>query len=142
MHTSEPACPKCTRRFKSISEMCRHFFRLHKKAAWDCCKCPFCSSLFATTGCMTRHVKEQHNIFKALYKCSNCTKRFSREENLKRHHQIHHEEYDRPQCEICQKSFSQRASLNRHMQRAHEGKEFSCISCSATFSRKEYLRQH
>ncbi|XP_056637160.1 gastrula zinc finger protein XlCGF26.1-like [Diorhabda sublineata] len=75
------------------------------------------------------------------FRCSQCTKRFSKAENLLSHQAIHSE--DRPfGCHICNKSFIRKRELDRHVA-THSGmKPFKCPRCSKSFGRKDKMMRH
>lgn len=75
------------------------------------------------------------------FRCSQCTKRFSKAENLLSHQSIH--SGTRPfGCHICSKSFIRKRELDRHIA-THSGmKPFKCPRCNKSFGRKDKMMRH
>nr|XP_023025905.1 zinc finger protein 665-like [Leptinotarsa decemlineata] len=76
--------------------------------------------------------------------CSQCPKRFSKEESLIKHQAIHSTHSgNRPfSCHICTKAFIRKRELDRHIV-THTGmKPFKCPRCSKSFGRKDKMIRH
>ncbi|XP_029284254.1 zinc finger protein 3 homolog [Cottoperca gobio] len=75
------------------------------------------------------------------FSCSECWKRFGRNEHLKIHMKTHTGE--KPfSCSQCGKIFGTKGSLKRH-NKTHTGeKPFSCSQCGKRFGRNEHLKIH
>ncbi|CAH1176192.1 unnamed protein product [Phaedon cochleariae] len=76
------------------------------------------------------------------FKCSQCSKRFSKAENLLTH-QATHSDKKRPfSCHICSKSFIRKRELDRHII-THSGmKPYKCPRCTKSFGRKDKMMRH
>ena len=75
------------------------------------------------------------------FKCTFCTKSFSRDRGLKRHMLVH--SGDKPHsCEECGKEVTTSHSLKMH-KLIHTGeKPYSCPVCSKPFRRSQHVKKH
>ncbi|CAM5118498.1 unnamed protein product [Eretmochelys imbricata] len=85
---------------------------------------------------------QQTDVEKSVYKCYECGKGFSRQENLQIHLRIHPEE--RPyKCNECGKSFRHKTSLVLHCYTVHKSERpHKCPDCGQLFILKDRLIQH
>lgn len=78
---------------------------------------------------------------KKMFSCQQCSKVFSRGNNLQAHMRIHTGEMPYV-CEHCPKSFARRSGLSRH-QRTHTGeKPLQCPQCEKSFADSSNLSRH
>ncbi|XP_030847391.1 oocyte zinc finger protein XlCOF6 isoform X1 [Strongylocentrotus purpuratus] len=100
--------------------------------------CPECHKRFTRNEGLMRHM-EVHIPVKP-HKCSLCGKKFSSEGRLSTHVRGH--TAGRFECSYCNKGFKDSVSLARHI-RTHTGeKPFKCSVCDKSFSVKGNLGQH
>ncbi|XP_043942350.1 zinc finger protein 501-like [Protopterus annectens] len=78
---------------------------------------------------------------KKLYKCTRCSKCFTRRRNLKQHYAVHTGEKTY-KCAECSKCFASRSSLRQHHTVHTENKPYKCTECSKSFTRLSSLREH
>ncbi|MGH0147309.1 UNVERIFIED_CONTAM: hypothetical protein FKN15_048204 [Acipenser sinensis] len=98
---------------------------------------------FPCTDCHSSHLKIDQRVDKGEkpYRCTECGKRFTKLQNLKRHHHVHTGE--KPyHCIECGTRFSRLSNLKRHV-RSHTGeKPYYCTQCGKSFTRLGSLQSH
>ena len=103
---------------------------------------------------MNRHITFVHEG-KRPFECNICTKGFTSNKDLKRHHKFVHEggKQDKPfKCDICTSGFKQPCDVKRHIREVHEGKkperkrkikkDVKCDICEGTFQCHSHLNRH
>ncbi|VDL59434.1 unnamed protein product [Hymenolepis diminuta] len=86
---------------------------------------------------------ESTNATLRRFKCDECGKSFSRNENLNIHIMCVHKNQKPFQCPDCDKSFTAKYSLQTHAMRAHgDLRPFKCEICFIAFPRSGYLKRH
>ena len=159
-------CGKCGKQF--ITE---HAYNLHLKLVHGnqkvFHKCDHCSNQYKDKSVLVRHQKATHQGLR--FKCDECPKCFSRQENLYKHTASFHKknvrekkkEYQqfrtifstssvlslnkeilRYECELCEKSFSTKQKLTRHDAFIHKGIKHKCLQCDFQCARKKSLSVH
>ncbi|CAM2115306.1 unnamed protein product [Caretta caretta] len=96
---------------------------------------------FSNSSLLIQHC-QQTDAEKSVYKCYECGKGFSQQENLQIHLRIHPEE--RPyKCNECGKSFRHKTSLVLHCYTVHKSERpHKCPDCGQLFILKDRLIQH
>ncbi|THD23680.1 Early growth response protein [Fasciola hepatica] len=114
--------------------------------AYDCPECR--ASIYRTRGERTKlapvtssDVLATAMLQKKKHVCPDCGKRFTRPDELKRHHRIH--TGDKPfSCKYCPRSFSRSDHLRTHT-RSHTGERpYLCTPCGKRFARSDERTRH
>ncbi|XP_043942889.1 zinc finger protein 124-like [Protopterus annectens] len=102
-------------------------------------KCTECSKGFTRLWSLQRHYTIHTSV--KPYKCAECSKSFKHLNSLHYHYVIHTgvKPY---QCAVCSKCFINKSNLKSH-QSCHTGeKPYKCAECSKSFTRLSDLRRH
>eukprot|EP00096_Caligus_rogercresseyi_P011157 TRINITY_DN4304_c0_g1_i2.p1 TRINITY_DN4304_c0_g1~~TRINITY_DN4304_c0_g1_i2.p1 ORF type:complete len:689 (-),score=176.27 TRINITY_DN4304_c0_g1_i2:61-2019(-) len=104
-------------------------------------KCDVCHRSFGSKQARSMHKNRCHAQEKP-FRCTICTKTFSRKVGLMDHQRIHTGE--RPfQCEMCGATFKQKSNLASHVDGTHLNvKRHKCKICGAMFKRRRLLDYH
>ena len=80
-------------------------------------------------------------MYKDIYTCPYCEKKFTRKSNLKDHWRLHTEE--KPySCSQCDKKFALKGNLKVHERKHNKEKPFSCTICLKKLGYKISLKKH
>ena len=102
-------------------------------------KCTFCSKVFSKKDKLKRHIKIHTSSDN--YKCNICNKTFHRIEGWKLHERIHSGE--KPfQCKTCAKCFNDQSHLKKHEKIHTSKKPFQCTRCNKCFENLEEMKRH
>ena len=137
------------------------------KSGWP--ECGLCGKKYSFRGSVKKHIFNVHlgevdceDIKKHIlneFECEQCSKKFSRSENLRKHIRVHQKEAKVnksgwPECGLCGKKYSSRGSVKKHILNVHLEEvdcgdikkhilnEFECEQCSKKLSTRENLRKH
>jgi DNA-directed RNA polymerase subunit RPC12/RpoP len=104
-------------------------------------KCTWCSKTFTKKDELTRHIQSHTGV--RPYKCTRCDKAFANRSNRNRHVQIHTGARVKPyKCTHCNKAFVKKSNRNRHVQ-IHTGvKPYKCTHCDMAFADKSTRNRH
>ena len=82
--------------------------------------------------------KEDENSGAGQFSCDNCTKKFKRKGDLKRHEVSQHFQPKNP-CHLCGQNFTRKDSLNDHINNVHlkKGSRFECKNVMNNFQRNQ-----
>jgi DNA-directed RNA polymerase subunit RPC12/RpoP len=62
-----------------------------------------------------------------LIECSECTKKFNKQDDLDKHYEAKHDGFECPECD---KEFNNRRALDQHWEAKHKG--FECPKCGVS----------
>ena len=75
-----------------------------------------------SAGIVKKQSLDKVNLFKKFL-CTECDKKFSKEEELMNHQQIIHGKNSEYDCKQCNKTFSNMEDMRTHLQREHSYKK-------------------
>ena len=104
-------------------------------------KCHHCDTAFASIAHAKLHAEEVHGHKK--YQCLQCSKEFTRQNDLARHKASGHGDSKEFVCPYCETTLSRKDKLVQHIRDIHEKrKDFKCPKCPLIFARKDTLEKH
>ena len=78
----------------------------------------------------------------AIFPCEVCDKTFTRNDCLRRHNLMFHEENKPYTCDVCHKSFARPDLLNRHKKgHTRENESYACALCGSKFTRYKLVKR-
>ncbi|CAB4055528.1 GTF3A [Lepeophtheirus salmonis] len=120
--------------------------RIDGKVVHECTH-PGCGKYFSRPSRLQNHVRIHTG--ERPFKCSDCSKDYTRNEHLKRHIAITHSsvtdndiEKERFFCPDCSETFANKYSLAKHKKKFHVGKSYICGKCGKAFSKHNLLSLH
>lgn len=108
-------CPVCKYSF-AVESMLEQHLRTH--SGEKPFKCKLCDKQFATSSSLSIHIRTHTGEKPLVCKYPGCGKRFSESSNLTKHIKIHEKFY---KCTCCSRSFSKEKQLVNHMIKYHNG---------------------
>lgn len=132
-------CTACDRTFTNNLRLKEHIQRMHGEKDQIC---HLCGKAYSTERALQIHFHITHPVELdfASYICDFCNKQYTGRHNILHHFKNWHKLRE---CKPCNKKYYSYHSWLLHRQALHEPlKQFSCDSCSKTFSTKKYLQQH
>lgn len=78
-----------------------------------------------------------------MFTCKVCAINFVRNDNLKRHENIHKD--IKFECFMCKKTFTRMDAVKRHLKNIHcdsDSPIYQCSKCNITFNRCDNLKRH
>ncbi|CAG9855516.1 unnamed protein product [Phyllotreta striolata] len=151
-------CNYCLLQFLSMKKYSYHLREVcpikNKKSDVSEWTCLICNWKGVSKANLKLHERTAHienveisvGLRKKKWKCSECTKLFSKKIDLQRHGRTH--TGLRPYtCVFCDNSFTQKSTLERHINCKHFDSEkerynFECYICEKKFVRKDHLEAH
>lgn len=158
-------CPVCNEQFSNVRKMRIHFYNHFPQFLCDICgkvfskkesfkshleihepqrfPCPQCNKTYAKRIGVAHHIKTKHNNEK-LYKCSQCSERFSHSRNRREHllaeHGVWFDAFPCPECHV--KCYTANG-LDIHIRKIHrKEKQVSCPQCANLFFNLGQLKYH
>lgn len=165
-------CPKCYKKFDSISSFKRHHYRMHRmiRKKYHCtyqrCQetfncgyklnvhlrrhenirpfvCDICTKSFFDKAYLVEHMRRIHMTeLLAEYSCDKCSKVFSLKAKLRIHQRNHSESARKHVCKVCDKKFITREKLTRHELVHSDSRPYVCSLCSNGYKSSYALKNH
>jgi len=139
-------CTECGKSFSTRTNLNRHVSIVHSSERFSC---NGCNKRFACKRACDMHMRVCEKNKGTPIKCSNCSKTFSRQDNLRRHQTTccdqnnNTVEKEQIVCEICRKKYKTMASLKFHIKTVHSSNRvYVCDICGDQFTRLFSLRRH
>lgn len=146
-------CKFCSKTFTRKEHVRRHLITVHQKIkslleykletenSFYCPECNFKSENDETS--FISHLENHSKKEIPSISCSQCSKKFTRQDHLNRHLATVHSESREFTCEICLKAFKIIQDLKIHVRKVHNRvDEISCPECNRIFTHKSSLREH
>ena len=105
--------------------------------------CAICIQTFRGKLLFERHQLEFHTKETNIYKCNDCTSRYSKNHYLTKHKKdVHGTRAVKSKCDHCEKIFESKLKLERHIYNSHKQNRFHCDMCDESFSVQNKLKRH
>ena len=137
-------CVICGDKYTSRCEYRLHMSTQHPEDIPQELPCPYCedkANIFPSEKALRDHIRSAH----VKFPCDLCKSTFSRERDLRHHHNLKHTEIEIVGfgCEICGLKFSSSSNLRVHQKTAHlKIRDFQCVLCHQSFAYKHVLTRH
>ena len=107
-------------------------------------KCDICPKQYSSRSGYLYHRNIHQSKNDIPFKCKECRKAFSTEDDLEQHNIVHDSENKPHKCEYCGKGFAKKSDKPRHESTcaANKGREFNCKRCADICSGTEELIAH
>ncbi len=132
-------CEFCTKSYKKRLLLDDHIAAVHQgKRKYGC---RICNATFTCMGNRGRHEKSVHGSQEKKFKCTQCSRAYLNEANLKRHFKTHTgiKEFV---CLECNDAFFTKCELKRHNLKHSRIKDHKCHICNAAYGARGALKQH
>ena len=135
-------CIVCSKVFANMRNLKRHQVNHSADHSVGKYKCPACDMQFSQSNEFNSHIKLHELEGIHFLSCSECSKRFTLEEDLAKHKESECPKVKKHKCPQCDLTFRCKSELAAH-ELTHTGtKPFKCSVCSKAFSRKQILKEH
>ncbi|XP_077295613.1 uncharacterized protein LOC143917875 [Arctopsyche grandis] len=105
-------------------------------------KCPQCTEKFSSYYSRIKHLIDIHNDEPKKYKCKICPKRYYQANALSHHVKTSHLREKKYTCQVCEVSFFAKSTLTGHMIKHSNIKKFHCEVCNKSFAKRFTLNEH
>lgn len=103
--------------------------------------CAYCNADFHYKSGLIRHIASLHDVYDIKFSCPECSKTFSRQDNMAQHCRNHFCN-TKFSCELCGKQFSTKSNKKAHLMKIHWLRVFECIECTTDFKSAYDLKYH
>uniref|UniRef100_A0A336LQT5 CSON011197 protein n=1 Tax=Culicoides sonorensis TaxID=179676 RepID=A0A336LQT5_CULSO len=149
----EFGCDNCGQRFPSETHLKEHRDLNNCNSSL---KCEVCELNFSSKKSLRRHYSSTTHISKIKdiktetstsielpsFVCNQCSKSFSRADQLKAHAKSHEKTEEKYQCDICSKVYHLKSVLKEHILNHTGASKALCSFCGKSFTSKANLKQH
>lgn len=133
------SCDKCPRTFETQKGL-NHHQESHMPDTEKTLTCRHCPKRFFSALRLRTHVANVHD--KRQFKCPDCQQEFSRDEKLKEHTKLVHENLRPFICEFCAFAFKSINHLKDHLLTHTDRTRIECPECGKSFINERQLKKH